>query len=292
MPGLKAGGWMARTAVVVLAFNAAKFADAQEFPQDCSRDSQGWNVAMAQSLINELNGNSQLTVDGIFGPETETGVRKFQEASPALEVTGVIDQETWAVLFQNRKRYLVTFENGNTTADDPVSDQVESLYDAVVTVEKFSPSGRIVVGRFRGSVGPDDINTSGRINDGWYTLQLGFHNRSRQRDDGSREYFTPSEADLVVKITGQLRPCLVVNRDRDVSVTSYDSARTSADAVHVHNGSLKKRSSKGCQTILPSDWESFISIFLEDFPAFENWSRSPSGGFAYRGDEIGILIVR
>jgi N-acetylmuramoyl-L-alanine amidase len=41
-----------------------------------------------------------LTADGLFGPETESAVKKFQE-NLGLKVDGVVGAETWTDLINN-----------------------------------------------------------------------------------------------------------------------------------------------------------------------------------------------
>jgi peptidoglycan hydrolase-like protein with peptidoglycan-binding domain len=54
-------------------------------------------VAYAQTALNDLNVTPRLKVDGQFGPKTQAGVLKFQEAAGVAR-TGLLDQATWNVL--------------------------------------------------------------------------------------------------------------------------------------------------------------------------------------------------
>ncbi len=53
---------------------------------------QGSNVADIQRKLNSL-GFSVGSADGIFGPMTESAVKRFQEANKIM-VTGIVDYET------------------------------------------------------------------------------------------------------------------------------------------------------------------------------------------------------
>jgi len=60
------------------------------------RGSKGEAVKTLQSLLNQL-GYSVGAVDGIFGPATENGVKRFQ-ASCGLVADGIVGPKTWAAL--------------------------------------------------------------------------------------------------------------------------------------------------------------------------------------------------
>jgi len=63
--------------------------------------SNGHPIKTLQYLL-RARGHS-VTVDGIFGPHTETAVKAFQ-ASKALAVDGIVDPNTWAALVVQVKR--------------------------------------------------------------------------------------------------------------------------------------------------------------------------------------------
>jgi hypothetical protein len=142
---------------------------------------------------------------------------------------------------------------------------------------------------YRGSIMPSDMNVKGRFNDGWYRLHLGFHRRSiaNPNPPPDRTLLTPTASDLVVKTNGTLRPCLVVNEDKDVPVSSNDPNKTTSNAIHVHNGFNTDRHSDGCQTITPSHWTPFIKHFLDNYTSLSDWHNNSS----YRGQDIGVLII-
>lgn len=62
------------------------------------RGARGLFVAYCQNLINaRLRGQPAMWVDGLFGTETDTGVRRFQRARQ-LAADGVVGPLTWAAL--------------------------------------------------------------------------------------------------------------------------------------------------------------------------------------------------
>lgn len=156
-------------------------------------------------------------------------------------------------------------------------------YESRVTVFERGKGGEKLVGTFRGSVFPDDMKVKGRLKDGSYDLYLGLHRRSK---DGKA--LTPTKADLVVKSQGWLRPALIVNEDKAVPVVSLNPKKKTSTYIHVHNGFTAKRSSDGCLTLAPPDWERFISIFLKRYPDFDDWHR----GGRYYGRKVAVLEVR
>ena len=67
------------------------------------RGSIGQAVRTLQERLNTVDGCGTVAVDGVFGPETETAVKGFQEAR-GLSVDGVADGGVWAALYKKRKR--------------------------------------------------------------------------------------------------------------------------------------------------------------------------------------------
>ena len=148
------------------------------------------------------------------------------------------------------------------------------VYESTITLAGPKP------GVFRGSIFPNDMNKCGRIRDGTYDLSLTFHHKNG----------TPKAEDLVVKTRGDLRPALTVNNGGMVPVVSRDPGKTTATGINVHNGwSLSSRGSEGCLTIQPPDWTRFITIFLDLYPALDDWYE---GNGSWRGRKIGTLVVR
>ena len=61
---------------------------------------EGLQVKMLQTLLNLKSGaDTDLAVDGIFGPKTEGGVRAWQEAQ-GLEVDGIAGPDTWTSVLE------------------------------------------------------------------------------------------------------------------------------------------------------------------------------------------------
>ena len=65
------------------------------------RDQEGTNVRKVQYLLRQRG--FSLTVDGIFGPQTDDRVRKFQ-GSNQLVVDGIVGPKTWSKLIVQVKR--------------------------------------------------------------------------------------------------------------------------------------------------------------------------------------------
>ena len=130
----------------------------------------------------------------------------------------------------------------------------------------------------------------GRIKDGVYELQLGFHRRSNEKP------LVPTDRDLRVKLmvdanerARYLRPCFVVQRDGAVPVIGSDDAKkVTSTYIHVHDGPTDRRSSEGCLTLPPTEYAQLISIFLDRYQSLEQWNQQMS----YRGKSVAILEVR
>jgi hypothetical protein len=172
-----------------------------------------------------------------------------------------------------------------------------------------------VVGTFRGSVFPAEESLReeapqgrpgrynlGRIRDGTYRLQLGFHNRSEEVK-GKDVLLTPKQTDLTKPLEpgGRLRPTLVVDADGPVKCLRPNPQQPASDynsklhkhppdtmtAIHIHNASRTRRASEGCLTLRLDDWDSFIGVFKRAYPRLSDWT-SDDG---YRGKQIGTLKV-
>ena len=81
---------------------------------------------------------------------------------------------------------------------------------------------------------------------------------------------------------------LIVNADGPVPVVSLNPKKTISRLIHLHNGGRTKRSSEGCLTIPPAEWERFISPFLARYRTLEDWH----GGGRYIGRKVAVLEVR
>lgn len=62
---------------------------------ETKRGDKGAAVLRAQRALRRTPDHS-VAVDGDFGPDTEAGVRRFQE-SAGLTVDGIVGDKTWAV---------------------------------------------------------------------------------------------------------------------------------------------------------------------------------------------------
>jgi peptidoglycan hydrolase-like protein with peptidoglycan-binding domain len=80
--------------------------------------SQGATVKEMQGLVNQLLGSSlislpPLSLDGIFGPQTESRVKLTQELY-FLVADGIVGPATWRVLFDQSNVSLPTLNIGST----------------------------------------------------------------------------------------------------------------------------------------------------------------------------------
>jgi hypothetical protein len=244
------------------------------------------DVKTVQRLLNLHLGRlptlRALAVDGKCGARTEQAIVEFQRrvvgmaapdgrVDPGGKTLAALNQSTrptppvgtWRVCFQH---------HGKTPELTSASRGTDQLYESTVTVA--GPRS----GTFRGSIFPNDLSVKGRIRDGQYDLYLGFHKRAGH---------TPSASDLVVRTNG-FRAALVVNNDRPAPVLSDNAAKTTSDAIHVHNGYNSKRESDGCQTLHPADWPAFIRLFLDAYPALSDWMETSK----YVGKRLGLLEVK
>ena len=137
----------------------------------------------------------------------------------------------------------------------------------------------------KGSIFPDDMKTYGRIKDGRYPIQLGFHARGNN---------IPTEDDLVVRVNG-FRAALIINADKKVDIIR-DSGPCKSPNLHIHGGGGPSyRNSKGCLTISSElgGWTAFISVFLGRYPNPSDW-HTPTGlgEKRYICRRVGTLIVK
>ncbi len=243
------------------------------------------DVKIVQELINnnlkKLPALRPLDVDGKIGPLTIAAIEEFQRrvvgmakpdgrVDPSGHTLGLLNLGAAAVAIPTSVR--VVFQHQSKTPEETSSTKgTDALYESKVTISGAS-------GTFRGSIYPDDMSVKGRIKDGIYDLYIGFH---------KREGHTPGAADLVVRTQG-FRAALIVNADASVPVISNNAAKTTSQAIHVHNGFTSKRFSDGCPTLHPSDWSAFIEIFLKAYPNLSDWTAKST----YVGKKIGVLEVK
>jgi peptidoglycan hydrolase-like protein with peptidoglycan-binding domain len=82
--------------------------------------SQGATVKEMQGLVNQLLGSSQivlpaLSLDGVFGPQTESRVKLAQELY-FLVADGIVGAATWRVLFDQSNLSLPTLNVGSASS--------------------------------------------------------------------------------------------------------------------------------------------------------------------------------
>ncbi len=155
----------------------------------------------------------------------------------------------------------------------PTKATVSGLYEST-----FSLSGSLN-GTFRGSIYPDDMTVKGRVIDGTYPLHIGFH----KGGGGPKQ----TAANLIVRTQG-IRAGLLVNARNAVPVQSDNPSKKTSVGINVHNGFSNSRGSDGCLTLHPSDWPSFIELFLKAFPNIEDWHAVGVN----TGKQIGSLVIR
>jgi len=148
------------------------------------------------------------------------------------------------------------------------------LYESIFTL-----SGGGVSGTFRGSIWPDDMTVKGRVVDGTYPLHIGFHKGGSAARQGAEK--------LVMERQG-IRPGLLVNMRKPVTVQSDNPSKKTSVGINVHNGFGNRRWSDGCLTLRPMDWPRFIQIFLDGFPDINDWHAM----YANTGKKIGQLIIK
>lgn len=239
--------------------------------------------------LNKIPGILRLDRDGRVGPNTIGAIEAFQRRVAGMGMPdGRVDPggRTLELLNQNGgpglgpyvpapavgTTFRIVFAHGGKTParTKPVKS-TDSLYESSVTVS--GPKS----GTFRGSIYPDDMSVKGRIKDGTYDVAIGFHKRSG----------TPTKSDLVARIEG-CRAALIVNDDASVPVISDNKSKTTSDYIHIHNGFNSESGSEGCLTLHPSDWPSFIKLFLDTYPDLADWKSRNT----YLGKKIGVVVVQ
>ncbi len=80
----------------VVAVNAQSVPAAPPFPGMVRRGSRGPTVSAVQARLRERGWS--VTVDGVFGDQTDDRVRKFQ-AEKGLRVDGIVGPDTWHALW-------------------------------------------------------------------------------------------------------------------------------------------------------------------------------------------------
>ena len=117
-------------------------------------------VAVLQSYLNQQDQNQYISVDGIFGPQTQTAVRQFQEQQ-RLPRTGRVNYDIWQRVVGSEWQIIDSVDR----ADPRVRDDLD-----------LAPYGQTVLNQFGMSFGtPHVINSvRGRARTGQVVL-LRFH---------------------------------------------------------------------------------------------------------------------
>jgi hypothetical protein len=248
-------------------------------------------ILLVQKLLNKHRHAPlrPIAEDGREGPELKTAIEEFQRRVVKMSRTdGRVDPGsatfkalcatpapahaagTVAVEFQHQGK----LPTGVIGLPAPDVKDTASRYESLVTL-----SGGLI-GTFRGSIYPDNMNEHGRLLDGLHDLYLGFS-----------ETGTASIRDLACRVHG-FRAVLVINANRQVPVHSNSPARQTSELVHIHNGSntwtAEVPMSKGSLLLAPTDWQPFMQLFLNAFPHLEDWTAA--GG--HLGRKIGTVAIR
>jgi len=256
------------------------------------------DVKRVQRLLNHQQGTAYrrgpIAVDGLVGPETIGAITDYQRSVVKLSSPdGRVDPggPTIAALEQHARRrpghapgappttppptgglFTLSVRHGNVVPPSSGS----GIYESTFTLA--GPKG----GTFHGSIYPDSLSEHGRILDGRYDLNLTFH----KKPEGLKPL--PTAADLRVKFEGLVRPALTFNGGGTVPVFSKKPGKVTAAGINVHNGQNNSRGSWGCLTIPPTEWSSFITIFLTLYPNLSDWCKDEW----WSGRKIGTLEVK
>jgi hypothetical protein len=234
----------------------------------------------------------KIAVDGLVGPQTIGAISNYQQRVVKMAYPdGRVGYQTIACLesLVGGKPGGKTGPNkgGSNENEGPIPRlHVEYRYGARPGKGKYeseaSFSGpdlaRVV---YPGSIYPDDMNHYGRIADGSYPIQLGFHGRSGGTPD--------EEKDFVYKPNGGVpTPVLIVNRNRSVPIISDNPGIRTSGNIHIHRGWQGERGSAGCLTIAPPNWEPVFKMLLKVYPNFSDWTSDED---MFLGKECGRLVV-
>ncbi len=248
------------------------------------------DVKVVQRLLNanisRLTPLGPLTVDGKMGDKTLNAIMEFQKRVVGLrEPDGRVDPDGKTI---NALRNLnASTSSGKLPAQSlgtlsevsivfkhydriprkthGMTSNFNEIYESEVTI-----SGGIT-GSFKGSVWPDDMVAHKRIVDGVWPLHIGFHQGAN-----------PTLANLVVETRKVPRAALLVNCRNPIKATNSKKDDTTAKGVNIHNGWVNERGSEACLTIPAGQWSDFITLFLNAYPNFADWTKL--------GDRTGIKI--
>ncbi len=259
-------------------------------PPNPNRD----EVRLVQQLLNKYRTTPLRPIeeDGREGPETKAAIEDFQRRVVKMpHPDGRVDPNgaTFKALAGDKPlpqkpagntapvalvfRHQGKQPTGVTGLAGAKDTKTATRYESLVSVTGG------VMGSFKGSIYPDNMDIKGRLVDGTYDLYLGFHKPS-----------TPKASDLVMRTNG-FRAVLVVNANRAVSVTSNLASKKTSDGIHVHNGWANWKAdvpmSEGCLILHPTDWPAFIQLFLDAYPDLADWT----AGGGRLGKKIGTVTV-
>jgi peptidoglycan hydrolase-like protein with peptidoglycan-binding domain len=108
--------------VMLFLFSAISVAAAVKIPLiEWGVNNNQEDVKLLQEALNTYKGYD-LSVDGIFGPETDRAVKDFQ-TSNALEADGIVGAETWGKLTSQVNIYTIKAAAGSGGTISPASSQ-------------------------------------------------------------------------------------------------------------------------------------------------------------------------
>ncbi len=236
----------------------------------------------------------KIAVDGLVGPQTIGAITNFQKNVVGMSFPdGRVDPgyQTIACLELGAANPSCLPKVGDKAQVGSQSDPLPVLrvdfrhgprpgagkYESEASFR--GPNSSLLVD---GSIYPDDMNTYGRIQDGYYSLWLGFHGRSGGNPDEQRDFRYKPQG-------GVPTPVLVVNRNNRVPIISDSAGIKTSGNIHIHRGWAGYRGSAGCLTIQPPNWEKVQKMLMEMYPNFSDWSGE--GGDLFLGRQIGTLSV-
>src|SRR5262245_52446569 len=147
-------------------------------------------VAVVQSYLNHGPAAEPVAVDGVFGPDTETAVKRFQEGRQVPQ-TGVVDYALWSALVGTQWQVLDSVDR--TDHADPghrILDHEDLAPFGQTVLQQFGMSGggalvldsvmgaarmgAVVLLRFHGHGSPGTmVVASGRTADSAFSSRLG-----------------------------------------------------------------------------------------------------------------------
>lgn len=236
----------------------------------------------------------QIAVDGLVGPQTIGAITNFQKNVVGMSYPdGRVDPgyQTIACLEKGAgggsglPKPGNQAQTGNQSGSLPVL-RVDFRHGPRPSAGQYEseasfrgPNSSLLVDA---SIYPDDMDTYGRIQDGYYPLWLGFHGRSNGNPNEERDFKYKPQG-------GVPTPVLVVNRNQRVPIISDTPGIKTSGNIHIHRGWGGIRGSAGCLTIKPPNWEKVQAMLMDIYPNFSDWSGED--GDLFLGRQIGTLSV-